>query len=412
MNSRYQFVVAGAGPAGSSMVLQLLDRGIDPADIYWYDRATFPRQKLCGGGLVSRTWDWLNHFGIFELDSAIDASGIMFVAGSHRQLMSEPGRLSAVDRYELDHVMVKRAMARGVRLHTHGIEPAQINYERDQVSLRLENQTINTRHLVGADGFSSAVRRSSSLHEGKGWCGKLFEFSCVQSVDYDYLEFDFSPRFTGIEGYLWAFPFKDRSGQCAVKYGIMDRRGAAETSQLKTILRRYAARHGVAEAQMQSIAGYPERYYQPLLPMIRGPVALIGDAYGIEPLLGEGIGIALDQSAYVADVLTRRTRNSCGNRVRSVPRYSAVRGVAYTCSRSGWNLLFLWVLGWLCYGPFWRHWIGVLTRDRALQKFSRTYSPGFGRLASTPMRLTMIALSAFLRTRRLTVTINQEPTID
>ena len=46
-------LIAGAGPAGTTCGLLLRQKGIDCIVV---DRAVFPRDKICGGGLTPRSY--------------------------------------------------------------------------------------------------------------------------------------------------------------------------------------------------------------------------------------------------------------------------------------------------------------------------------------------------------------------
>jgi flavin-dependent dehydrogenase len=48
---RYDAIVVGAGPAGSTAAYRLAQAG---ADVLILDRARFPRDKPCGGGVTGR----------------------------------------------------------------------------------------------------------------------------------------------------------------------------------------------------------------------------------------------------------------------------------------------------------------------------------------------------------------------
>ena len=50
---RFDAVVIGGGPAGSTAAIQLAAAG---ASVLLVDRATFPRDKPCGGGLTTRAF--------------------------------------------------------------------------------------------------------------------------------------------------------------------------------------------------------------------------------------------------------------------------------------------------------------------------------------------------------------------
>ena len=51
-------LIVGAGPAGSVCGYLLKQAGVDCLLI---DHATFPRDKICGGGLTPKAWHLLDH---------------------------------------------------------------------------------------------------------------------------------------------------------------------------------------------------------------------------------------------------------------------------------------------------------------------------------------------------------------
>ncbi len=61
--SRFDVAIAGAGPAGGSLAIHLARRGLSVALI---DRATFPRDKLCGEFLSPEAWSVLDLLGLAE----------------------------------------------------------------------------------------------------------------------------------------------------------------------------------------------------------------------------------------------------------------------------------------------------------------------------------------------------------
>lgn len=51
MTHIYDCIIVGAGPAGSSLGANLANAGID---VLLLDKSTFPRYKVCGGGVTKR----------------------------------------------------------------------------------------------------------------------------------------------------------------------------------------------------------------------------------------------------------------------------------------------------------------------------------------------------------------------
>src|SRR5258706_6157202 len=58
---RYDVLIVGAGPAGSSAAYHLAHRG---ADVLLVDRFAFPRDKRCGDGIITAALEELALIGI------------------------------------------------------------------------------------------------------------------------------------------------------------------------------------------------------------------------------------------------------------------------------------------------------------------------------------------------------------
>ncbi|MBE0611258.1 MAG: FAD-dependent monooxygenase, partial [Dehalococcoidia bacterium] len=77
--SRFDAIVVGAGPAGSTAARELAASG---ARVLILDRAEFPRYKACGGGIPLRTERLLP----FPIDSVVeDSVSLLDVALRGRQ---------------------------------------------------------------------------------------------------------------------------------------------------------------------------------------------------------------------------------------------------------------------------------------------------------------------------------------
>ncbi len=75
--------------------------------------------------------------------------------------------------------------------------------------------------------------------------------------------------------------------------GLFDtrRRVARRTPDLKTGLEHYAGRLGMRH--IEPVQGHPVRLYSPLAKLSAPGLVLVGDAAGVDPLFGEGIGVSL-----------------------------------------------------------------------------------------------------------------------
>lgn len=113
---RCEVLVIGAGPAGSAAAAQLGRQGFD---VLLVDQHDFPREKVCGDGLIPDAHRALRRLGVLDqvLALAQPVSHVRCVGpgGGH---VDVPGPLAVLPRHQLDHLLVRNAQAAGARLAT------------------------------------------------------------------------------------------------------------------------------------------------------------------------------------------------------------------------------------------------------------------------------------------------------
>ena len=107
-------LVVGAGPAGSACAQHLAAGGLD---VLLADQHTFPRDKICGDGLIPDTHAALRRLGVYE-EVAAQAQPVRHVRciGPNGRHIDVPGTLSVLPRRTLDHILVRAAQRAGARL--------------------------------------------------------------------------------------------------------------------------------------------------------------------------------------------------------------------------------------------------------------------------------------------------------
>lgn len=370
-----RIAIVGAGPSGSSLALFLLRRGVDPSDIVLYDKATFPRPKLCGGGITFRGTDLLTEL-VGRPAGGGETRGLEFRSRLGRFDVVELGPQWVYDRGELDAQLLDRVRAAGVAVR----EGAQVkSVTRGGAGHRVETQRGAESHawVVGADGATSFVRREAGLPGGV--VGRLVEGvfeSTSASVDPGVLYFDFDPVLDGIPGYAWIFPYPKSGTRGLYKIGIMDGRGVTPGDALRKWTLAFAERNGF-RALEPKLPGWPEHYYAPRTRASAPGLLLTGEAFGIDPLLGEGITPAIEISAYTAG----RLRSALdGDRVRFFE-------AGLLCTRPGMNLLYQWQLARMLYGEHALRWMRVLFQNRTLHAIAGSGRVAYGRMALGSFRL-------------------------
>ncbi len=110
---RYDVIVVGAGPGGSTAARECAERGLSTLLL---DKASFPRDKPCGGGVNIRAARLLP----FDLAPVVEREiyGIRFslrLSGAYTRRADAP-LTYLTQRSRLDHYLVERAVAAGAKL--------------------------------------------------------------------------------------------------------------------------------------------------------------------------------------------------------------------------------------------------------------------------------------------------------
>ena len=108
-------LVVGAGPAGSACAQWLAKAGLH---VLLADQQAFPRDKVCGDGLIPDAHKALRKLGVYDevMAQAHPAQHVGCI-GPRGGRVDVPGSVAVLPRRVLDHILVRAAQRAGAALH-------------------------------------------------------------------------------------------------------------------------------------------------------------------------------------------------------------------------------------------------------------------------------------------------------
>ena len=285
---RYDAIVVGAGPAGSTAACRLASAG---ADVLLLDRARFPRDKPCGGGVTGRAARLLPFSIEPVVEHVVSAVDLRLHYGKSLARGSGDPLVYMTQRKRLDHFLVQKAVKAGADFR-EGVKVGALEMRDGGISV----QGVEADVLIGADGVNGITARTLGIG-GNRVVGVALEgnmpYAKMDRSAYDgrlALELGVVPG-----GYGWVFPKGDHAN-----FGVGG--WEEEGPRLRDHLRRLCDAHGASFDDLEELRGYRLPLREPGSTMARGRALLVGDAAGlIDPVSGDGMFEGFLSSQYASE---------------------------------------------------------------------------------------------------------------
>lgn len=328
-----EHVVVGAGPAGLRAAQVLAEAGKEVLVLEKNDRVG---PKTCGGGLSVKAVRELEGLGLPRgagLDSVAHAS---FEGETPAPLDAEHARIRTLARERLGQHQAEWAFRAGAEIRTDAPVSAIDPVHR---TITVGGCTLRYRHLVGADGSRSTVRRALGLRSPRTFFAGEFNIPRLWR-DQLFIEFDSDAL---ASGYFWIFPHEEYTS-----IGAGANKGLIPPATIRPFLERRMAEMGIDPGDTPyegaTIEVHPVGFHFP------HGMHLVGDAAGMPSgLTAEGIYAALITGEEVARRIlnprfpkpktrawlrTKRSHDAVGRLwLRRTPRKLSLRTLSALCRR-------------------------------------------------------------------------------
>lgn len=324
--------IIGAGPGGAATALKLSFLGI-PCTIV--DKASFPRDKICGDAISGKVTTLLHRMdpAMLERFNALSSHtgvwGIRFVAPNLRavDIPFQDGQLTAgggspgyvCRRVDFDNFLVRELQNRPLVQLLLETDIQQIEKTADGFRLMdtSGNYRIDCRLLIMAGGAQAAFSRKyaglekDNQHHAAAVRAYFKDVSGIREGNYIELHFLKSV----LPGYFWIFPLPD--GRVNVGLGMRSDIISKSRINLKDSFYRLIETEPSLKARFAgAVQETPLQGYGLPLGSKKRPISgeafmLVGDAgHLIDPLTGEGIGNAFYSGVIAAEQAAKCLENN------------------------------------------------------------------------------------------------------
>jgi len=292
---KYDVVVIGAGPAGSSAAYEAAKRGLKVLLIE--KRAEVGSPIRCAEGVGK---EGLEDLGIKPKSEWIanEVKGARIYAPSGDYITLEASMAGSevgyvLHRDKFDQYLAKMAVDAGSELYTRAMAIG-LKREDSEIVVRIRHfgnlYEVRTPIVIGADGFESLVGEWAGIRT------RLDPKDINVTFEYRITGAKFDPNYTefyiGNEvapgGYVWIFPKSEKEANVGI--GVLLSRLDSEKKRPKYLLDKFLKEHPKYRGKIIAVISGAVSVSKPLEPSYTDNVMLVGDAARmIDPLTGGGI---------------------------------------------------------------------------------------------------------------------------
>lgn len=295
--------IVGAGPAGATAALHLAAVG---HRVLLIDKENFPRDKVCGDGLIADSIRCLKRAGLYEEARRLGyETSLGTVFSPSRIRFDVAGEFLTLKRTLLDDLIVRKAVERGAVFVKSKV--ARVEAQEDgsaAISLEGSDETIRARIALLATGANVELAAGLGLVTEPRPSAIALRCYVRSTVEIDSLVISYDRSIA--PGYAWIFPLGE--GEYNVGCGLRYMEKNGHRINLKDALRAFLESFPLAGELMRGAHSVTPARGAMLRCGLAGAQAkgdgntlVIGESIGATfPFTGEGIGKAMETGEIAA----------------------------------------------------------------------------------------------------------------
>ncbi len=322
-NKTWDAAIVGAGPAGATAAIHLAANG---HRVLLIDKENFPRDKVCGDGLIADSIRCLKRAGLYE---EVRRRGYETSLGSvfspSRVRLDVAGEFLTIKRMTLDDLIVRKATERGAIFVKSKVTDVKAK-EDGSVVIALEgsNEDVRARIALLATGASVELPARLGLITEPRPSAIALRCYVRSKVAIDPLVISYDRSIT--PGYAWIFPLG--RGEYNVGCGLRYLGKNGYRVNIKDALRSFLESFPMARELMSRVESITPARGAMLRcglagarPKGAGNTLVIGESIGATfPFTGEGIGKAMETGEIAARLSDEALKTGDFDRLGEFPR--------------------------------------------------------------------------------------------
>lgn len=312
---KYDVIIAGAGPAGSSAAAILGEKG---HSVLLIDKEGFPRDKTCGDGVTYKAMPALKRLGLDEkikANSPFFTNGYTLVFRDNTKLIfekppTEEALAYIISRHEFDNMLLEKTLSYPSVTFLPHTKVTGIRYEGDKArAVEVNGTTLyESTVVIDATGVNSILGQENKDPKScalavRGYYSNVTDLNNTIEV---YFSDDILP------GYFWIFPTSPTTAN--VGGGTFQNIVEDKKINIKELMYDFVENHPVASKKLKSahLEGILKGGKIPLAfgdfswSRVRHNLLLIGDAGGfVNPITAEGISYAIKTGIYAGETASQ-----------------------------------------------------------------------------------------------------------
>lgn len=303
----WDVAIVGAGPAGATAATYLARSG---HKVLLLDKENFPRDKVCGDGLIADSLRCLGRMGLLlEVESKGRIVPYMSYYSPSRIRIDTYSKMVAIKRLYLDNIIVQEAVRSGATLKRANVFKIEQNEDGVSIDVTEFANPILAKTCILATGAHITLGKKIGIVNDARPNAVAVRCYVKSPVVVDRLVFSYDKEI--IPGYGWIFPLPN--GEFNIGCGVLRDQVVTENLNLHRVFDRFISIFPLAKEIMNKATEKTKLVGAPLrcglvgvsVPRV-GRIISIGESISTTfPFTGEGIGKAMESAEMAASIINK-----------------------------------------------------------------------------------------------------------